>query len=166
MMIKRIFASSIVVLLLSVSPLAAACDLSCAFPSTNTDCHSQQASQDSAFEPMKMHGMKMDDMSMDAMAMPEMAQSEDHPAVSLTSQKSMRHFSIGDMGPCERQVCDNSSVVSARISRSVDSHLHFARSVVEAVCPSEALTVFPGAREGVASHHALDASPLHVSLRI
>ena len=43
MMIRRIFAGSIVALLLSVSSLAAACDLSCAFASMNSDCHSQQA---------------------------------------------------------------------------------------------------------------------------
>jgi len=69
MMIKRVFVGSIVALLLSVSSLAAACDVSCAFASMNSDCHSDRAeSQDST-----PGGMKMDGMAMDGMTMPEMA---------------------------------------------------------------------------------------------
>ena len=82
MMIRRIFAGSIVALLLSVSSLAAACDLSCAFASMNSDCHSQQTeSQDSA-----SGGMNMDGMAMAGMTMPEMASSEGQQAVPAISR--------------------------------------------------------------------------------
>src|SRR5579864_3745334 len=110
MRIRRIFAGSIVALLLSVSPLAAACDISCAFPSISADCHSQRTeSQASA-----SGGMKMDGMAMAEMPMPEMANGQGQQPEPAATGPNASHALIGEMGPCERQSCDNGFSVSAR----------------------------------------------------
>src|SRR6266851_5362222 len=91
MMIKRIFVGSIVALLLSVSSLAAACDVSCAFASRNSDCHLDQSeSQDST-----PGGMKMDGMAMDGMTMPEMASGEGQQTNIAATRANIAHPSIG-----------------------------------------------------------------------
>src|SRR5271169_1386433 len=110
MMIRRIFAGSIAALLLSVTSLAAACDVSCAFASMRSDCHAKQTeSQDSA------PGAKtMDGMAMAGMTMPEMANGEDQHAAPAISQSKASHPSVGEMGPCERQACDNGSAIFAK----------------------------------------------------
>ena len=82
MMIRRIFTGSIVVLLLSASSFAAACDVSCAFAAMNSDCHSEQTkSQD-----MAPGGMKMDGMAMAGMTMPGMANGENQQAIPAISR--------------------------------------------------------------------------------
>jgi len=162
MMIRRIFAGFIVALLLLVSSFTAACDLSCAFASMNSDCHSVQTeSQDSA-----VGGMKMDGMEMAGMTMPETAGGEGPQAVTAAALPSDAHPSIGDMGPCEKQNCDNGSAVSAKTTRSVDSHSHSLLAVAGTPRADDALTIFHGARDDVASFPVRDASPLHLSLRI
>ncbi len=162
MTIRRIFAGSIVALLLSVSSFTAACDLSCAFASMNSDCHSAQTeSQDSA-----VGGMKMDGMEMAGMTMPETAGGEGQQAVSAAALPNVAHPSIGEMGPCEKQNCDNGSAVSAKTTRSVDSHSHSLLAVAETPRADDALTIFHDARDDVASFPIRDASPLQLSLRI
>src|SRR6266851_236893 len=122
MMIRRIFVGSIVTLLLSVSSLAAACDVSCAFASMNSDCHLDQSeSQDSTPGGMKMDGM----------AMPEMASGEGQQTNFAAPRANIAHPSIGEMGPCEKQACDDSSAVSAKTSNSIDSHFHSILVVTE-----------------------------------
>jgi hypothetical protein len=162
MMIRRIFAGTIVALLLSVASLTAACDLSCAFASMNSDCHSAQTeSQDAA-----VGGMKMDGMEMAGMNMPETAGGDGQQAVSAAALPSVAHPSIGEMGPCEKQNCDNGSAVSTKTTRSVDSLSHSLLAVAGAPCADDALTMFRGARYDVASFPIRDGSPLHISLRI
>jgi hypothetical protein len=161
-MIRRIFASAIVVLLMSVSSLAAACDLSCAFASMNSDCHTEQTeSQDSA-----PNGMKMDGMAMAGMTMPEMASGLDPQAVSTISRTRANHLSIGEMGPCEKQACDNGSAISANTARSGNSQFHSILAATETPRDDGALSLFHDARDDVATHHVLDGSPLQPSLRI
>jgi hypothetical protein len=160
--IKRIFAGSIVALLLSVASLAAACDLSCGFASMNTGCHSAQAStQDSA-----VGGMKMDGMAMAGMTMPGMASGEGHQEVSAAAPANIAHPSIGEMGPCERQNCDNGSAVFAKTTRSVDTLSHSLSAVTEARLADDAWMIFHDARDDIASIHVRDGSPLLLSLRI
>ena len=162
MMIRRTFAGSVVVLLLSVSPLAAACDLSCAFASTNSDCHSPQTkSQDSV-----SGGMKMDGMIMDGMTMPEMSNGEVPQVASAISAPNARHPSIGEMGPCERQSCDTSSTASAKTSRSLDLHWYSLQAVTKTFRDGDVLTLFRGARDDIAPGHPSDESPFQLSLRI
>lgn len=162
MMIRRIFAGSIVALLLSVTSLAAACDVSCAFASMSSDCHAKQTgSQDSA-----PGGMTMDGMAMAGMTMPEMATGEVQQGVSAISRSKASHPSIGEMGPCERQACDSGSAVFAKTTRSGDSHFHSILGVAETPCADGPLTLFRDARDDIAMPHVRDGSPLHLSLRI
>jgi len=160
MWIKRIFAGSIVALLLSVSSLAAACDLSCAFHSMISDCHSEQA-QTSASD-----GMKMDGMAMAGMTMPEMTGGDEQQAVSAISRANMAHPSIGEMGPCEKQSCDSGSAISATTSRSIDLRLHPVIAVGETPRPDGALALFRDARDAIALHRLHYGIPLHLNLRV
>ena len=156
-MIKRIFAGSIVALLLSMTSLAAACDVSCAFASMSSDCHSQQTeSQDSP----------PGGMTMDGMAMPEMAGGEDQQSVAAVQGSTASHPVIGEMGPCEKQACYDGFAVSAKTARFVDSQLHSIPAISESPRADIAPPFFHDARDDVASYRALDGSPLRLSLRI
>jgi hypothetical protein len=161
-MIRRIFAGSIGALLLSVTSLAAACDVSCAFASMSSDCHAVQAeSQDSA-----PGGVTMDGMAMAGMTMPEMANSEGQQAVPAISRLKASHASIGEMGPCEKQSCDNGSAIFAKTTRSGDSHFHFSLASNETPHAGGGLTLIPDARDDLATYQVRDGSPLPLSLRI
>jgi hypothetical protein len=162
MMIRRIFAGSIVALLLSVSSFAAACDVSCAFAAMNSDCHSQQTeSQDLA-----PGGMKMDGMAMAGMTMPGMASDEDQHAVSVISRLKASHPSIGAMGPCEKQACDNGFAVFAKTTCTGDSHFHSTLAIAETPRGDGAFTLIRGALDDIATYQVRDGIPLHLSLRI
>jgi hypothetical protein len=162
MMIRRIFAGSVVALLLSVSPLAAACDLSCAFASMNSECHSEKTeSQDPT-----SGGMKMGGMTMAGMTMPGMALGEDQYAVSAISRTIASHPSIGEMGPCEKRSCDSDSALSAKTTRSIDSQFQSTLAVAETPRDDGALTLFPDARDDIARYGRRDGIPLQLSLRI
>jgi hypothetical protein len=162
MNMRRLFAGSIVALLLSVSPLAAACDISCAFASINSDCHLQKTeSQDSASAAMKMDGM-----AMDGMTMPETAQSESQQASSTISRAIANHPSIGEMGPCEKKSCDSDSADSAKANRSYAPRRDFVPAIIEIHLADSAPSIFHDARDDIATHHVRDGSPLHTSLRI
>jgi hypothetical protein len=162
MMIRRIIAGSIVALLLSVSSLAAACDLSCAFPSMSADCHSEQTeTQDSS-----SGGMKMDGMAMAGMTMPEMGRVANQQSFSANSRINASHPSIGEMGPCERQSCDSDTPVSARLTRSFDSQFHSILANPETSRANCAPTLFRDARNDIAHDRQNDGSSLHLSLRI
>jgi hypothetical protein len=156
------FAGSIVALLLSVSSLSAACDVSCAFASMNSNCHSQQTeSQDSAAV-----GMKMDGMSMAGTTMPEMASGENQQMHFAAARVNIGHPSIGEMGPCEKQACDDSSAVSAKTSNFIDSRFHTIFAVTETARADGALTLIRDVLNDIAKYHDRDGSPLHLSLRI
>lgn len=160
--VRRAFAGSIVALLLSVSPLAAACDLSCAFASMNSDCHSRQIeSQDSTSSDMKMDGM-----ATDGMTMPEMSNNEVQQIAPAISEPNTSHPSIGEMGPCERQSCDTGSIDSAGTGRSLDLHSYSLHAVTETFRDGDALALFRGARDDIATHQVRDGIPPYPSLRI
>ncbi len=162
MMIRRIFAGSIVALLLSVSSFAAACDVSCAFAAMSSDCHSEQTkSQDVA-----PGGMKMDGLSMAGMTMPGMANGEDQQTVPAISRLKASHPSIGEMGPCEKQACDNGSAVFEKTTRSGDSHFHSILAIAETPRADGVLTLLRGARDEIATYQGHDGIHLHLSLRI
>src|ERR1700674_4609123 len=129
-MIRRIFAGSIVAILLSASSMAAACDLSCGFASMKSDCHARQAEpQDSSSGDMNMSGM-----SMAGMTMPEMSSHDsiDQQMVSAPSRTMPVHAAVVDMGACERQSCDQAPVLAVKAN-------HPAAAKSDAVC---ALTGF------------------------
>lgn len=159
MWIRRIFAGSIVAVLLLVPSLAAACDLSCAFPSINSDCHLEQAGTSAS------DGMNMNSTAMAGMTMPEMA-GDDQQAASTISRAKMAHPSIGEMGPCEKQSCDSGSAIAAITSRSIDSHFHFVVAVAESSGHNRVPAVFHDARDSIAVNSLFDGIHLHLSLRI
>lgn len=161
-MFRRIFAVSIVALLLSVSTLAAACDLSCAFTAMSWDCHTEQT-EDQYSAP---GGASMDGMSMAGMTMPEMGYGEVQQAVSGNSRTKASHASIGEMGPCERQACDNDSAVAVKASRSVAPQLHSILVAAETSRGVVASAYFHDARDDIAHYRPLDGSPLQLSLRV
>jgi|HubBroStandDraft_4_1064222.scaffolds.fasta_scaffold132415_2 hypothetical protein len=162
MLIRRIFAGAIVVLLLSVSTLAAACDLSCAFAAMSSDCHAERtAAQDSGPDGMNMNGM-----SMAGMTMPEIGNSPDQQTVSAVSRTTAGHPSIGEMGPCERQACDNDSTVSVKASRSVAPQLHSILAAAETPRAVIAPSYFHDARDDISHYRPLDGSSFLLSLRI
>jgi hypothetical protein len=161
MMIRRIFAGSVAALLLSVTSLAAACDVSCAFASMRSDCHAQQTeSQASA-----PGGMTMDGMAMAGMTMPEMDSGADQQTVSAISQSKASHPSVGEMRLCERQACDNGSAIFARTTRSGDSQFHSIIAVAQTPRADDARTLLHDARDDIATNHVHDGIPLHLSLR-
>jgi len=100
------------------------------------------------------------------MTMPGMAGGEGQQGVSSATLANVAHPSIGEMGPCEKQNCDNGSAVSAKTTRSVDSHFHSLLAVAGTPRGDDALTIFHDARDDIAHYRTLDASPLQLSLRI
>lgn len=118
MNMKRMIAGSIAALLLAVTSMAAACDLSCAFAMASSDCHASESTTASAGSGDAMAGMGMGGMDMSGMAMPAVSDSATPPSTSDMSPAKAAHPSIGDMGPCERQSCDKGSFVFVNAGRS------------------------------------------------
>ena len=163
MNMKRAVASSIVALLLAVTSMAAACDLSCAFGLAGSDCHaSGERAQPSMASAIDMSGMSM----MAGMAMPGMSDGQSQRSTPVISRVQSAHPSIGDMGPCERQSCDKGSFVFVEAgranSRATFSILRLGHSATEGA----ALRAFHGARDEVATPPSFQASPLKSVLRI
>jgi hypothetical protein len=121
-MLRRAFASSMVVLLLSLSALAAACDVNCSFPWAHSGCHLRQ----SALLNSSSGKMNMSGMDMSGMTMPVESPDGDSQSISAITNGKSDHPSIGEMGPCERQSCGEDSAVSAKTCRFVDSRFHCA----------------------------------------
>jgi hypothetical protein len=161
MMIRRIFAGSIVALLLSVFSIGAACDLSCAFSSMNLDCHSRQAIQGSSSSGMNMSGMNMAGMDMQ-----ETADGGEQPSVSAIAEGKGSHPSIGEMGLCERKACNNGTAVSAKTNRLVSSNFHSVPAFLGTPRTDGSSPHFRNARDDVDSSLLRGASPLHQTLRI
>lgn len=161
MTIRRIFASSIAAVLLLVTPLAVACDLSCAFSFMESDCHATQTRSGVTASA----GMSMDGMEMSGMDMPEtpsqMAQSPD----SVVSPGHAAHPSIGDMGPCEKQACD-SSAVATKSSRSGDSHFQVLLVATRTHGAEVAPVLFRSARDEVTTRFSYSGPSLRLNLRI
>ena len=99
---------------------------------------------------------------MAGMTMPEMANGEDQQAVSAISRLKASHPSIGEMGPCEKQACDNGSAVFAKTTRSGDSHFHSILAIAETPRADGALTLLRDARDDIATYQVRDGSPLHL----
>lgn len=163
MVIRRTFATSIVALLLAVSPLAVACDLSCAFSSMESDCHSPQLDS----RDLPSVGTNTDGMNMAGMDMPETPSELSESGDSTVSPAHVAHPSIGDMGPCEKQACDGGSAVFAKSFRLGDLHsqLHFVATRADGA--EAALGLFRVARDEItAPQLSAGGSPLPLNLRI
>ena len=69
---------------------------------------------------------KMDDMTMPGMSMPSMAgaASSDENIILAASQARVPHPSVGIMGPCEHQSCDQDAASTVKLNRAVAPQLH------------------------------------------
>lgn len=133
---KRIVAGLIVALLLAVTSVAAACDLSCAFGVADSDCHASAESSQFAMDPA---AMSMSGMDMAGMAMPEIATDLGQPPSSNISRAKAAHPTVGDMGPCERQSCEKNTFVATKAGRSSVAQV----SAVQAVSDGHAFDGIP-----------------------
>jgi len=163
MKVKRMIAGSIAALLLAVTSMAAACDLSCAFAMASSDCHASESTTASAGSSDAMARMDMGGMDMSGMAMPGVSDSATSPSIS--SAKAA-HPSIGDMGPCERQSCDKGSFVFAKAGRSGTGRINSILPAAKNVSAGAAPRIFYGARDDGAHFPSFKASPLSTILRI
>jgi hypothetical protein len=161
MMIRRIFASSIVALLLLITPLAVACDLSCAFSFMKADCHAAQTDSLASASAR----MNMDGMDMAAMDMPEVPGELSPSSDSAVSLGHAAHPSIGDMGQCEKQTCD-SSAVTAESWRSDDSHFRVLLIATGTHRAEAAPVLFRSARDETTNGLRDDGNFLRINLRI
>lgn len=159
---KRTVAGTIVALLVAVTSMAAACDLSCAFGMAESDCHSDGARAQTSME----SAMDMSGMDMSGMIMPGMASYQSQPLDSTMSRTDATHPSIGDMGPCERQSCDRGSFVATKSGRSNNA-------VVSCIGPVAADSVdvafaqsLHSARDDISQGRPFHASLLALVLRI
>ena len=159
MMIRRIFAGSLVALLLSFPPFAAACDVSCSFMQIGTDCHfGQMGTRDSMPSVSKMDGMAMHEMPGAGHAVQQ--------ATSKTERAESRHMRIGEMGPCERQSCDGGSAILARASRPVDPQFQAVLAPGESSRADFSRLCLHDARDDIAHHRPADTSSLRLILRV
>jgi len=156
---RRIFAGSLVTLLLGMSSLAAACDLSCGFAHFRSDCHSpQMAAEDSG----------PSDMTMAGMTMPEgpggnyIAQQVIAPA----PQAMPAHAVLADMGACERQSCDQGQALASRVIHSVAAQFETISTGAGFSRADSLRTSFHEARGDIAPLGPVVHSPLTVNLRV
>jgi hypothetical protein len=158
--LKRMIAGSIVVLMLAVSAVAAACDLACGFAEAQADCHSARIttgnSSDAYVEMSGMSGMTMPDELNAGRA-----------AISSALDMEMHHARIGQMGPCERQFCNDEG--AAYISRSVRRDAPALRIGLAVECLPRMGPIYAGfydARDGIARFRSGDRVPLRILLRV
>lgn len=164
MTMRHIFAGLIVALLLSVSSLAAACDLSCSFPQAQADCHSAQMGTGDSMKA----DIQMGDMTMAGMAMPAMANAgpTDQQIISTLPQPEIHHGLIGAMGPCERQSCDQGATDSFKSTHTIAAHFHTILAVAHSPSVDGLQSVFYDARANFSAFRPDRRVPLNISLRI
>jgi hypothetical protein len=164
MMTRRIFAGSIAVILLSVSSLAAACDLSCGFVSMKSDCHAQQTEpQESSSGDMNMNGMSMAGMTMPTMSGGD---SMNQQMVSAPSRTLPFHAAVVDMGTCERQSCDQSPVLAVKANHPAAAKSDVACAIIGFPRRVSLQVAFHDARDGLTRLDQIVHAPLRVTLRV
>jgi hypothetical protein len=157
--IKRIFAGSLAALLLCVSSLAAACDLSCGFALFQSDCHSQQ---------MAAEESRPAEMTMAGMTMPEMAEagSADQQMTSSAPLAMRVHAVLVDMGACERQPCDQAQALASKINYPAAAQFETISTFAGFSHMDSFRAAFHEARDDIAPLSPVVHTPLDVSLRI
>ncbi len=157
--IRRIFAGTLAALLLCVSSLAAACDLSCGFALFRSDCHSPQTAAEKSQRP---------EMAMTGMAGPEMAgdSATNQPMVSSAPQSMPGHAVLADMGACMRQSCDQAQALAFKANRSTAAQFETVSTTSELSLTESFRNAFHEARGDIAPHLPGVQPPLDVSLRI
>jgi hypothetical protein len=166
MKVKRTIAGSIAALLLAVTSMAAACDLSCAFAMASSDCHASESTTASAGSADAMAGMDIGGMDLSEMAMPGASDRATPPSTSDMSTAKAAHPSIGDMGQCERQSCDKGSFVFVKAGCSGAGRMNSILPAAKNAGGVAAPRIFYGARDDGARFPSFKASPLSTILRI
>ena len=159
MKIRGIFVLSLVALLLFVSSLAAARDLSCGFALFRSDCHSPQ---------MAAEKSQRSEMAMAGMAMPEMAgdSSTNQPRVSSAPQAMPAHAVLADMGACERQSCDQAQALASKADHSTAAQFDTISTHAESPSMESLQTALHETRDDIPLFSPFVDSLLDVSLRI
>gem|GEM_PF-3255002 len=159
MKIRRIFAGTLAALLLCVSSLAAACDLSCGFALFRSDCHSPQMTADES---------QRHEMAMAGMAMPETAgdSSTNQPMVSSAPQAMPGHAVLTDMGACMRQSCDQAQALASKANHSTAGQFETVSTIAGFFQTENLRAAIHEARGGIAPLTPIVHSPLDVSLRL
>ena len=146
-------------LLLCVSSLAAACDLSCGFALFRSDCHSpQMAAGESGPSGMTMAGMAMPEVAGDI--------STDQQVVSPAPQAMPTHAVLVDMGACERQSCDQAQALASKANHSAATQFETISTVAGFSHIDSLRASFHEARGDIAPLSPVGHSPLSVNLRI
>jgi hypothetical protein len=162
MMMRRIFAGSIIVLLLSVSALAAACDLSCAFAQLQSDCDSTQAITQTKGQEFGTTDVTMPDMTMPGM---DDAGSGNQPLASAPAEPKAAHEVIGEMGPCERQACAQSPAIATQANH-LAAHVDADRTIAGFSNLEYPQASFHDARDAIVLHNPDFYNPASMSLRV
>jgi hypothetical protein len=146
-------------LLLCVSSLAAACDLSCGFALFRSDCHSPQMAADESQRP---------GMAIAGMAMPEMAgdSSTNQPMVSSALQSMPGHAVLAEMGACMRQSCDQAQALASKANHSTAGQFETVSTIAGFFQTENLRAAFQEARGGIAPLTPIVHVPLDVSLRL
>jgi hypothetical protein len=152
--IRGIFALSLVALLLFVSSLAAACDLSCGFAQFRSDCHSpEMAATDSGASDMTM-AEKADENS------------TEQQIVSSPHQAMPAHAVLADMGACEHQSCDQAQALASKADHSTAAQFDTISTHAESPSMESLQTALHETRDGIPLFSPFVDSLLDVSLRI
>jgi hypothetical protein len=159
---KKAVAGSIIALLLVVTSVAAACDVSCAFGLASADCHSGDAPSGSSMSA----AMDMGGMDMSEMVMPGVNQGQIKAPNAGISRTSAPHPSIGDMGPCERQSCDKASFVFVKGQRSESCSAPSISLRAAITITGISWQVFRDARDDVVPFSSFTANAPTLTLRI
>jgi hypothetical protein len=156
---RRIFAGILAALLLCVSSLAAACDLSCGFALFRSDCHSPQMAAEESQRP---------EMAMAGMAMPEMAgdSSTNQPMLSSAPKSMPGHAVLAEMGACMRQSCDQAQTLASKANHSTAGQFETVSTVSSFSHMENLRAAFHEVRGGIAPHLPRVQTQLDVSLRI
>jgi hypothetical protein len=156
MRLSRIVAVPTMALLLSVSSLAAACDLSCEFVQFESDCHSTQMVHPSAA------------MTMAGMSMPEMngGNPTGQQVFSSTPSSMPTHAAFVDMGSCKRQSCDQAQTLTSRVSHSTAAQFESIRTIAGFSNVNVIPPAFHEARDDTSLLDSVVHFPLSVALRI
>jgi hypothetical protein len=162
--LKRMLAGSIVILMLAVSSMAAACDLSCGFAEAQADCHSMRMKAGDS----SVADMRTSDTEMGGMAMPpeSSATLPDRVAISPALRTEMRHARIGEMGPCERQSCNEFAAYILKSACQDGSQSRIDPAIASLPLAAQLQTTFHDAGDGITTYSPGDRGPLLVALRI
>jgi hypothetical protein len=164
MLVMRILTGLTITLLLSALSLGAACEISCSFAQSGSDCHSLLAmNPNSDHVGAQMLGMEM---SMDGMSMPSMAIGGSQVFVSALSVHQSGHPMIGEIGLCEGHSCDDRPVASVRSARSYFPQFHAALLAANSSLVSVLPTLAYRGGDDVSPHQPRGGSPPVLSLRI